>query len=66
MALRQAEEQDNKVVIAHCHAGIGRLDNTTDNNAAAKEELTRACKMYREMDMTYYLRKAEEDLAGLG
>jgi tetratricopeptide (TPR) repeat protein len=64
--LTSAMKQDNRVVIAHCHAGLGRLNHTMDNSAKAKDELTRACEMYRNMDMTYYLRKAEADLAALG
>ena len=61
-----ATEQGARVTIAHCHAGLGRLHHTMGEESKAKEELTRACDMYREMEMTYYLRKAEEDLAGLG
>ncbi|MGD8476898.1 MAG: AAA family ATPase [Burkholderiales bacterium] len=64
-SLRLAKEQGNKVTIAHCHAGFGRLNNTMGKEKEATNDLTRACEMYRDMGMTYYLRKAEHDLATL-
>jgi class 3 adenylate cyclase/tetratricopeptide (TPR) repeat protein len=65
-ALKAAEELGYRVVTAACHADLGRLHRSLKKNTEAREELTRACEMYREMDMIYYLRKAEQDLAVLG
>jgi tetratricopeptide (TPR) repeat protein len=64
-SLKDSEYQEYTVAIAHCHAGLGRLNHKKGKKAKAREELTLACEMYRGMDMTYYLRKAEQDLAAL-
>jgi hypothetical protein len=65
-SMQAAKEHGNWFVIALCRAGLGRLKNTTDNKGAAIEELTRPCIMYRDMEVTYYLYKAEEHLVGIG
>jgi hypothetical protein len=52
-------------VTDHCHAGIGRLKQSLRQIVDAREELTRACEMYGEMEMTFYLGRAQEDLAKL-
>ena len=64
-AIEAAERLGNRVTRTHCHAGLGRLYRSMGKQPEARDELTRACEMYRDMDMTYYLRKAEEDLANL-
>jgi tetratricopeptide (TPR) repeat protein len=48
---------------AHCHLGFGKLSRRTGDAAQAREHLTTAATMYREMGMTFWLEKAE---AGLG
>jgi len=63
--LLAAEQQGSRTLLAHCHAGLGRLHHIMGNPAIAKEKLTCACDMYREMDMTFYLDRAQEDLAKL-
>ncbi len=65
-ARRSAEKFGGRTTIAHTYAGLGRLNISMGKTPDAREELTRACEMYRDMDMTYYLHKAEEDLVGLG
>ena len=64
-AMKAAEQNGYRVVMTHCHAGLGRLKLATGQISQAKEKLNLACDMYRDMGMTYYLHKAEEDLAGL-
>jgi tetratricopeptide (TPR) repeat protein len=64
-ALELAEQLGMRPLIAHCHAGFGQLHRKTNERAHAKEELTLACEMYRDMDMTHYLRKAEDDLSAI-
>jgi predicted ATPase/class 3 adenylate cyclase len=64
--LLAAEQQGSRTLLAHCHAGLGRLHHTMGEKAKSKEELTRACDMYREMGMTFYLARAQKDLAKLG
>jgi len=42
-------------LVAHCHAGLGTLYRRTGNPAQAREHLTTATTMYREMDMRFWL-----------
>ncbi len=54
---------------AHCHLGLGRLgrlERGTEGSAAAEESLLTATKMYRDMDMTFWLVQAETELAQVG
>jgi hypothetical protein len=47
---------------AHCHLGLGKLYRRAGKRQEAQEHLTTATTMYREMDMTYWLEKAEAEL----
>jgi hypothetical protein len=53
-------------LVAHCHAGLGKLFQRTGKRQEAQEHLTTATTMYREMDMTYWLGKAEQEMKALG
>jgi hypothetical protein len=53
-------------VVVHCHLGLGKLYRRTDKREQAQEHFATATTMYREMDMTYWLEKAEAEMAGLG
>jgi hypothetical protein len=44
---------------AHCHFGLGKLHLKAAHSKAAKRELTKAVALYREMDMRFWLAKAE-------
>ena len=46
-------------LVAHCHLGLGRLYGRTGKREQAKEQLTVATKMYREMAMSHWLGQAE-------
>ena len=48
-------------LVAHCHLGLGKLYRRTGRRQA-QEHLTAATTMYREMDMTYWLRQAETEM----
>jgi tetratricopeptide (TPR) repeat protein len=50
--------------LAHCHLGLGKLYRRTGDHAKAHEHLMTASAMYREMDMRYWLEKAETELGG--
>ena len=50
-------------LVAHCHLGLGKLYQRTGDRAKAEEHLTTATTMYREMGMTFWLEKAEAELA---
>ena len=61
-ALRLAEPRGMRPLVANCHLGLGRLYRRTDKREQAQEHLVTATTMYREMDVTYWLEKAEADL----
>jgi hypothetical protein len=49
-------------LVAHCHLGLGKLCRRTGDGAKAAEHLTMAARMYREMDMNFWLEEAEAEL----
>ena len=57
-----ATELSMRPEIAHCHLGLGKLYLQTGDRARAREHLTTATTMYREMDMGFWLKKAEAAL----
>jgi len=60
-ALALAGELGLRPLIAHCHVGLGKLCRT-DQRDQAHEHRSTATTMYREMGMTYWLKKAELEL----
>jgi len=42
-----------------CHLGLGKLYRLTGQREQAREHLTTATTMYREMDMQFWLEQAE-------
>jgi class 3 adenylate cyclase/tetratricopeptide (TPR) repeat protein len=63
-ALGLAEELGMRPLVAHCHFGLGKLFRRTGDGAKAEEHMTTTRAMYREMDMRFYLARA--DAAGAG
>jgi DNA-binding NtrC family response regulator/tetratricopeptide (TPR) repeat protein len=61
-ALALAEPRGMRPLVAHCHRGLGELYHRTDERKQAEGRLATAAAMYREMGMTYWLRRAEADL----
>jgi tetratricopeptide (TPR) repeat protein len=61
-ALALAEPRGMRPLVAHCHLGLGRLYRRTGNQEQAREHLTTATTMYREMGMQYWLAQAEAEL----
>jgi hypothetical protein len=55
-----------RLLVAHCHLGLGRLYWGTSDRDKAKEHLTTATTMYREMKMRFWLEQAERDRNELG
>jgi hypothetical protein len=47
--------------VAHCHLGLGRLHRRTGKREQAREHLTTATTMYREMNMRFWLEQAETE-----
>ena len=64
-ALAAAEELGMRPLAAHSHLGLGMLFHRTGDQAKAAEHLTIAATMYREMDMGFWLEKAEAELGPL-
>jgi class 3 adenylate cyclase len=58
-AFRLATELGMRPLVAHCHLGLGRLYRRTGDGAKAEEHLGTAATMYREMEMGFWLAKAE-------
>ena len=52
-------------LVAHCHLGLGTLYRRTGQREQAREHLTTATTMYREMDMRFGWEQAEAERKGL-
>ena len=52
-------------LVAHCHLGLGKLHRRTGKPEQSREHLATATTMYREMDMRFWLEKAEAELEEL-
>jgi class 3 adenylate cyclase/tetratricopeptide (TPR) repeat protein len=60
-ALALAQPRGMRPLVAHCHLGLGKLSRRTGQGEQAREHLTTATAMYRQMGMTYWLEKAEAE-----
>jgi class 3 adenylate cyclase/tetratricopeptide (TPR) repeat protein len=65
-ALALGTELGMRPLVAHCHLGLGKLYRRTDKPEQAQGHLATATTMYREMGMTFWLEKAEAELAEAG
>jgi class 3 adenylate cyclase/tetratricopeptide (TPR) repeat protein len=65
-ALTIAAELGMRPLIARCHLGLGKLHRRTGKREQAREDLTTATVMYREMDMPFWLSQAEAESMELG
>ena len=65
-AIALADDLGMRPLVAHCHLGLGKLYRRTGKEQEAQEHLTTATAMYREMGMTYWVEKAEAEMAELG
>jgi tetratricopeptide (TPR) repeat protein len=57
-----ATELGMRPLIAHCYFGLGMLDLQVNKEEQPCEHLTAAIAMYREMDVSFWLAKAESAL----
>jgi hypothetical protein len=53
-------------LVAHCHLGLGELYRRTGKHEQTCDHLTIATTMYREMDMRFWVEKAEAEMGELG
>jgi hypothetical protein len=58
-ALALGTELEMRPLVAHCQLGFGRLHRRIGDHAKAREHLTTAGAMYREMGMGFWLAQAE-------
>ncbi len=61
-ALARAEPRGMRPLIAHCHLGLGKLYRRTGKRQEAQGHLATATTMYREMDMRFWLERAEVEV----
>jgi tetratricopeptide (TPR) repeat protein len=64
-AMTLAAELGMRPLLAHCHFGLGKLGRRIGKRRQAHEHLTAATTMYREMDMGFWLEKADAELRGV-
>ena len=64
-ALALAGELGMRPLVAHCHLGLGKLYRCTGKREQAREHLTTATTMYRDMDMRFWREQAEAELTEL-
>jgi len=62
-AMALAEERAMRPLVAHCHLGLGKLYRRTGRRKQAREHLTTATTMYREMGMDFWLTQAQTEMA---
>jgi class 3 adenylate cyclase/tetratricopeptide (TPR) repeat protein len=58
-ALVRAQELEMRPLQAHCHLGLGTLYQKIGREDEVQAELAMAAEMYRAMEMTFWLAKAE-------
>jgi hypothetical protein len=61
--LALAGELEMRPLACHCHLGLGQLYRSTGDRPRSREHLSAASTGYRAMDMQFWLRKAETELA---
>jgi hypothetical protein len=64
--LALTEPRGMRPLVAHCHLGLGKLYRRAGKRSRAQEHLTTATTMYGEMDMRFWLEKAEVEKGELG
>jgi class 3 adenylate cyclase/tetratricopeptide (TPR) repeat protein len=65
-ALKLAELHGMRPLIAHCQLGLGRLYRHMGETEHARDNLTAATTMYREMEMGFWLEQGEAEMASSG
>lgn len=62
-ALALAEELEMRPLLAHCHLGLGRRYRQLGRREQARTHLSTAVELMRAMEMTFWLPRAEGELA---
>jgi DNA-binding NtrC family response regulator/tetratricopeptide (TPR) repeat protein len=61
-ALALAEPRGMRPLVAHCHLGLGKLYARSGREEHAEEHFSTAAKMYREMNMGFWLEKMKAEV----
>ena len=61
-ALVLAGDLGMRPLVAHCHLGLGKFYRRVGKREHAREHLTTATRMYREMDMRFWLDQVEAEV----
>jgi tetratricopeptide (TPR) repeat protein len=64
-ALALAAELGMRPLVAHCRLCLGKLSRLTGKREHARDHLTTATRMYREMGMRFWLEQAEVEMGEL-
>jgi class 3 adenylate cyclase/tetratricopeptide (TPR) repeat protein len=65
-AMRLAEALGMRPLLARCRLDLGMLYRRSGRTSGAREHLAAALRMFNEMDMPYWRRKAEGEVEALG
>ncbi len=61
-----ADRDPEEARVAHCHPSLGKLSRRTGKREQAREHLTTATTLYRDMDMRFWLEQAQAESMELG
>jgi len=61
-AISLASQLGMRPLVAHCHFGLGKLYCRADNREQARQQLSTAAALFREMGMTYWLDQAAVEI----
>jgi class 3 adenylate cyclase/tetratricopeptide (TPR) repeat protein len=61
-ALSIAESHGMRPLVAHCYLGIGKVYHRTGKHQEAGEFFNSASAMYRDMNMSFWVKQAEEEM----
>ena len=64
-ALALAEPRGMRPLVAHCRLGLAKLYRRTGKREQAREHLTTATALYREMDMPFWLKQVKAEMREL-
>jgi class 3 adenylate cyclase/tetratricopeptide (TPR) repeat protein len=65
-ALTLAELHGMRPLVAHCHLGLSRLYSRIGEAEQARDNLAVAARMYREMDMSFWIEQGEAEMTNSG
>lgn len=60
-----AEELGMRPLVAHCHLGLGQLSRRTGKGEQARDHITTATTLYREVDMRFWRERAKVEMKEL-